>query len=725
MKVSRGLLINGVIVVLGAASLVTVLVTTGSVSTRDSEGREQSLLPAYRREDVTGLELSANGQQIKLERSAAADGGSAAFELTTPVKELADAATVEKFLGGLSSARALRPVADTLSRGELGLDNPSARIVIKTAKPSYEIDLGGPAPAPQGARYVEVKSAGASVKRLVVTKSVAEDLSFELDAFRLRSVVTVSENDVAKLSIKSPSLDLSLVRGVGKTFLIDGERKVRADRDAVSSVFFQISRLSANRFLTAAEGEAALGPNRGHFELETKDSAAPIRFDAGGTCPGDETELVVVRQTPSVQAACVSRELAATLSLQRDAFVDQHAFSLRVDEVEELVIATAQAKQRLVRNGTSFVLHAKTDTDVELEPGNQRIADLLEARGTVVEDAKLGELGLDPGLSKITLRSSAGRESEVVEEVVRVGNKTAAGNLLVYRESDGVTLEIPRDRARAFALDSTLLYAKKLSEFGPSSFISAEIMGAKGRELLTRGANEAFRLESPQGFDPDVGLSAEVAQTLGALTAERFVSDSDDGSFGLSRSTLSVHFTFKTETNPRAEHTLRFGDETELGVYATLDQNGPVFVLQRIVKDTLDTLLIDRSVFTAQPASLNSFTLAARGRSLRFERHGDQLQPAPGVSFPEDRLPGLLEALANLRPEAAIHTGPAEAAEGFSKPILSLQLSPTTGSPQTVTFGAGDSWRDTSVFYLRVAGVNATFVIAQSKVRALLEAFRS
>ena len=36
--------------------------------------------------------------------------------------------------------------------------------------------------------------------------------------------------------------------------------------------------------------------------------------------------------------------------------------------------------------------------------------------------------------------------------------------------------------------------------------------------------------------------------------------------------------------------------------------------------------------------------------------------------------------------------------------------------------GAGDAWNATSVFYARLDGVDATFAIAQSRVRALLEA---
>ncbi len=59
----------------------------------------------------------------------------------------------------------------------------------------------------------------------------------------------------------------------------------------------------------------------------------------------------------------------------------------------------------------------------------------------------------------------------------------------------------------------------------------------------------------------------------------------------------------------------------------------------------------------------------------------------------------------------------------MAKPILTLRISPKVGPAQSLTFGAGDSWRATSIFYLRVSGVNATFVIAQSKVRALTAAF--
>ena len=290
----------------------------------------------------------------------------------------------------------------------------------------------------------------------------------------------------------------------------------------------------------------------------------------------------------------------------------------------------------------------------------------------------------------------------------------------MLREQDHTVFHVSREAARAFGLDGTLLYSRKLTEFGISSFISAEITRGTARQVLRRGKDEELKLEQPAGFSPDGALAADLMQTLGALTADRFVADRDDGSFGLARSALSVHFVFKAEQNEQRERTLRVGDDTALGVYATLD-GGPVFVLPRSVRDTCEQLLVDRAVIQTSPASLDGITISARGRDLRLARRGERFAVTQGA-FPDDRVADLLDALGDLRPEVALHTGPAQPSEGFSSPTLVLKLTPKTGATQTVTFGAGDAWRSTSVFYVRVSGVDATYVIAQSKVRPLSDA---
>lgn len=723
MKISPGTWLSAGLVMLAGVSTILVISTRDVAGTADSASREQKLFPAFRADAVKRLELLENGQKLVLQRDGDA-GGSAQFKLLEPVKENADPATVDKFLSALSSARALRPVEQGPAPAALGLDKPLLRVSLQTAKQTYRLALGGKAPTPEGARYAQLDVDHEPPRWLVVAKSTVEDLATELDDFRLHSLVAVNEADVTRVSISRQSSRVELRRSTGTNFLIAADQKqLLANRESLKALFFQLSRLTASKFLSESEAEAALGASSAHFEIELKGEGRSVRFDVGGTCPGDASQLVVVRRAPDVQRACAARELESTLALAPNDFVDARAFSLRTDEVEALEISGGKSKFFLVRKGSGFVLHTNTETQVELEAGNQRIVELLEAEGERVpfRPEQLSAFGLEPAQSSVTLRSSAARDADVVQQVVRVGKRDANGNLLVYREVDGVVLRIAREVARGFSIDSTLLYARKLTEFGLSNFISATIEHKQSQTVLRR-VGDGLRLEEPKGFEADGVLSSDLVQALGALTAERFVADRDDGSFGLQRSSLRVHFTFKNSEGRESAHDLRFGDETSLGVFATLRDDGPVFVLARSVRDACQLSLLNRSVFPTSSDAFTTMTLEARGRTVQLVRQGERMLVAKPGSFPQDRVLDLLESFGNLRAEVALHTGPALPNEGFSEPFLSVRLVPRQGIAQTLSFGAGDSWRSTSVFYMRVSNVDATFVIAQSKVRALSEA---
>jgi hypothetical protein len=723
VKLTSGMWLSAGLAALACASTILVISTRDVTSTGESAGREQNLFPAFQREAVTRLEIVENGQKLLLERDAAANG-SAQFKLVEPVKELADPATVDKLLSALGGARALRPVEPGPAPATLGLEKPGLRVALRTSKQSYQLALGGKAPTPEGARYVQVNIDQEPARLLVIARSTVEDLAAELDSFRLHSLVGVNEADVTRVVINTQKSQVELKRTTGTNFLIAADQKqVLANRETLKALFFQLSRLTASKFLSETEAEAALGAGRAHLDLELKDPKNSVRFDVGGSCPGDPSHLVVVRRAPDVQRACAPRELEATLALSPSDFVDGRAFSLHADEVEELAISGGKSKFSLVRKGSGFLLRTDVDTQVELEAGNQRISELLEAEGERVTSApaSLSEFGLEPARSSVTLRSSAARDADVVQQVVRVGKRDTDGSLLVYREQDGVVLRIARELARGFDVDSTLLYARKLTEFGLSSFISARIQSKQGRTVLRR-ENDGLRLDEPKGFEADGVLSADLIQALGALTAERFVADRDDGTFGLQRAALRVQFAFKNGEGAKVEHDLRFGDETSLGVFATLRDDGPVFVLPRAVRETCQLSLLNRAVFPTSGDAFTSIALEARGRTVQLTRQGERMLVSKAGSFPQERVPELLEAFGNLRAEAALHSGPALPNEGFSSPFLSVRLTPRQGVPQTLSFGAGDSWRSTSVFYMRVSDVDATFVIAQSKVRALSEA---
>ncbi|HEY3664966.1 MAG TPA: DUF4340 domain-containing protein, partial [Polyangiaceae bacterium] len=434
MKPARSTLVNAGIFGLACASLVAVWLTRGSVTTSERESRGENLLPLYHGEGAAHLELESAGKKLILERAPAGDGGSASFRLISPVNAPADAATADKFLSALANARALRAVDSGPPMSAFGLDKPAVRVLLRSAKGSYRLLVGGTAPTPEGARYVQVGSPDGTTRVVVVDKSVAEDLAIELDSFRQRSIASIAEPDVTRIVIASPKLNVSLERSSGISFLLAGPEKTLVDRETLSSLFFQLSRLSANRFLSVEEGQRALGDAPAHIALDSKDPSKKLRMDVGGDCPSDPTELVVVKTAPDAQSACAPRELEATLRLSADDLVDHHPFSLHTDEVEELDITGGKARFALLRKGNAFVLHTGSEAQVELEAGNQRILALLEAAGERVLDKKPSELGLESAASTVSLRSSAAHDADVVVQVVRVGSTDAAGNLYLYRE---------------------------------------------------------------------------------------------------------------------------------------------------------------------------------------------------------------------------------------------------------------------------------------------------
>jgi hypothetical protein len=149
-----------------------------------------------------------------------------------------------------------------------------------------------------------------------------------------------------------------------------------------------------------------------------------------------------------------------------------------------------------------------------------------------------------------------------------------------------------------------------------------------------------------------------------------------------------------------------------------------VFVMERASVERLSTLLLNRSELMADPGPLARITLTASGRELVLERRGSTFVEKSG-NVPEAAVARALEALASLRADAAVHTGPAQPSEGFASPRLTVKLEPSPGLGKTRSFrlGGTDSYRGDAVRTARVDGVNATFVVSESKLAPLLGLF--
>jgi hypothetical protein len=314
------------------------------------------------------------------------------------------------------------------------------------------------------------------------------------------------------------------------------------------------------------------------------------------------------------------------------------------------------------------------------------------------------------------------RDDKAAEETLELGRVEADGTLVARRVDDGAVLRFSREAARAFLVDSTLLRPRRLLDFALSALVELETSRPE-RQLLRR-APTGFELAVPAGFQVDGSLATEAALALGSLTAVRWVADADDGSFGLGAPRLTARLRFDADAGV-AERTLVVGGAAPGGYHARFGDDQGVFLLERAVVERLDTLFIDRSAPMADPETLARLRLKHGEKTLTRERRGGVLVATGGPTVDQNVLTPALEALAALRAEAAVHTGKALPSEGLASPVLELSMepSPGLGAPRRLRIGAQEVFRGLPVRYARVDGIDATLVIAESKIRVMLDLF--
>jgi hypothetical protein len=434
--------------------------------------------------------------------------------------------------------------------------------------------------------------------------------------------------------------------------------------------------------------------------------------------------VVALRREPDPIAACVPKTVLPALDTRAEDLVDRAPFSLRKDEVELLSVVRGEAKLEIERKESGFLMRAPVQGDVELDAGNARIETIVSAAGRIVDGAKLGALGLEPPLGRATVRSSAASEAEVTEETLELGQRDKEGRLWVRRVADGAVLELDPSAARALEPDSLLVRSRRLLDFRNTDFRELEIGGRAPHQKLHREASGVFVLDVPKGADADSGLCSAMVDELATLTAERWVAEHDDGSFGLSDPELTAKLTVASGDGGTKSFEIVVGALTTGGAFAKLGGDLGVFVLPRRAFDALSTLALDRGHFIVTPDVATRVELEHEGKKLVLEKQGERFVRSGGIEISPARVAEMTDALVALRAEAAVHLGAPKPSEGLSSPALRVTVTRTDrAQPQRFFIGAGDVWRGTNVHYARTEGIDATFAIAKSKVRVLLDAF--
>ncbi|HEX4334818.1 MAG TPA: DUF4340 domain-containing protein [Polyangiaceae bacterium] len=729
----RAQAVNAVLIGVALALVVLVFATRSRVTTSEEEARSNNLLETYREEDITRIRFERKDGSFTLTRTKLDDAGLATWSVTAPVKEDAEPFTVQKLEGTLEFASALRRIKpEEVNRAAFGLDDPVLTIHVDLADIKYRLRIGAEAASPQGARYLEVAGENAPGKSIVlISKGLFGELNLKDDAFRERYVMPYLSALVDRLTIDGEGGLRKLRHATWQDgFRFDGMLgDARVNRGALDRMLAQFAHTRADRFIDPVEAEKAMaGATTVTVTMVPTAKASPTGVViVGGACPGNDQEVVALRKEPDRVAACVPKTVLSGLTIPADALVDRTLFWIRPDEVEGFDLEQGATRLSLDRKESGFVMRAPQEGAVDAEAGNGRLESILRATGVIVEVPDKKAVGLDPPHGKVVMRSVAAQDAKATEETVALSAPTADGRIYAERAQDGVVLELGREAARGLVADASLVRSRTVLDLPITDVARVEIDGTPS-QILDRAESGVLTLVAPKGFLVDGALGLELCDGVRNITADRWVADRDDGTFGLEHPSLRAKLSVRTKDGKLDEHVLVLGRQTASGFFATMEGDPGVFVLPRRLHETLTTLVLDRSALMMDPAITAKVTVLAKDRGAVFERRGDEfVQTDSGEPLSNEAIRKIIDTLSSLSAEAAVDVGPARKEQGFDRPELTVKIEREPGHPEkppstTFSVGAGDSWRGISVHYARVEGVQATYAVARSAVRALVDA---
>lgn len=721
MPLARSSVVNLGLVALALASALVLFLTRERPTTDELRARENNLVPVVVAETLERALIEQGSARVELRRLPAEGETGARYVLGANAKLDADPEAVRAFVRSLELAAFLRKLERVAADDPaLGLDAPRARLELGLGAIRGEIRIGKPAPATAGASYVGVRGFGAEPRVGLVRDDVVSELLVREDALRPHWLISVAPSQVRRITLRpSNGAELALER-VGPAFRRPGGERVA--RGATDSWLEQLTRARLERVLASPPEPSSLEHGLA-VALEPLAAADAERFELGGACP-NAPELVAFRRTrPSPIAGCVVppvRELGEALLASA---VDRSLIALRSDEIERVRLELGDHTVDLRRHEKGFLLEAPGRGEVELEAGNRWLAALVALEGERLAGVELATLGLAPPAGTLELESRAIEGHDRYLERLELGREATDGSRAVRRAVDGVVLRVAGEAARALTPDPARWRSLELLDFGPSELKSLLIERGSERQRLRRAESGVFELVEPPGFSHDAELLLGLIQALGTLRADRWAGAHEASAAGLARPAVRLVAELARDAGP-SELTLTIGAQTDGGYFASLSDRPGVFVLPASFVHDASTLLLARDVFLLEPSSFDSLELVHGARRLRLElKDGTWTAAAGSPELAPPALERLLASVSSLRAEAALHTGPAHDQEGLARPFLRLVLRRERDAPREVqiAIGAETSVRGISARFARRSGIDATYALPASAVRALSE----
>jgi hypothetical protein len=553
----------------------------------------------------------------------------------------------------------------------------------------------------------------------VVRDGLADELTLKLDDFRSHELAAIGQSSLAEVGFQDEIGQWRVKQDAGRWRFAAAPASL-ADRDRIERFFTQLARLKLETFLDPATARAALGSRILEISLVPKlTQHASIHIEIGGSCPNQPQWLVAVRSEGTVSAGCVSKEIVEDLKIEPDALKEHHLFSLRHDEVESVELTRGEGKLALARTESGFRMTAPTEGNVETEIAEQLLKDWLSLTGE--PQGELSQVTLNEPRATLVLRAVSDVAASYREQRVELGTLVGKPGTFAVRSIDSAVLQLPQLDLEQLDVTGLTLRSRVVLDLQARQLARVEVTTQSVHQVVTQ-ASLGPTLAEPQGYDADGSLLVELLDTLRGLRALRWVAASDRDEFALAEPWARVAFTVTAATSEREDHLLRLGASTRGGFFAQLDQ-GPVFVIGRRSAETFDTWVLDRAVFSPPLDEVQRLELSAPRGRMKLQRSGQRFeQLGSQAPISSGDLEALLSELDTLRPEAALHLGPALPNEGFGNPVLRYVAERAHGTRQVAwTIGGADVFRNLPVYFARVDGVAATYVIARGPIQRILD----
>lgn len=689
--------------------------------------RKLNVWCALRSEKLTEMDFDREGVQFKLKRASSEPdaGDGRLWRLEQGGKsDLADSFSVDKAMSAIEFAGVQRRIKkEEVDRAAFGLDRPRLRLTLVMGGLRTTLLAGGPAPRPDDSIYIDVDGDVSVVK-----KEALSTIDVPPDMFRTRTVVPYLSSDLRSMQFSFEGQSYTLDKLAGLTWkLASGELAgTRVDRFVLDRMLGAFADLKADHFLDEpAARKAQQGAPSVTIGMTPADASKPRgEFTVGGPCPDHPDEVVVIRTAPTPLFVCSGKGNLDALRRGSDQLVDGRVFSMREDEIEEVLLEQGDRKLEVVRKGSSWKQRAPVEADVAAEQAKGLLKALAGTRGEGL--SRKAPEGFE-AVARVTIRGAKESEETRPPEVLELGKPDKDGSVPVKRAHDGAFLTIDRDEARPFLPRTTALRSVKLIDH-PIDRIRKIRVHAGGELLqsLERHPEGNWTLHAPKGYSIDIGVAADITESLMRLSADRWVADRDDGSFGLTRPRYKIELDVDGGEDAGAKgYLLELSEPTAAGLYGKLQGVEGVFMVGRQLERTLTSLAIDLGPFMLGPDDVEQLTFRRPGEAeLVLVAKKDQLRAPEGKpELPQPKLDAIKASLNDMRAESVVHLGGPRKEEGLDRPALEIQARLTRGGKSArLLFGASDVLRGASIFYARREGIDATFAIPAARVRALLAA---